>query len=91
MIHKSLRHVSAQVIDDARGHTIASASTLEPEVRKQVPSTAGVAAAMLIGRLVAERARAKGISAIVFDRSGYPYHGGVAALAEEARKAGMRF
>ena len=89
-VHRSLKHISAQVIDDTSGHTLVAASTHEDEVRKGV-SGASTSAAEAVGTALAERARAAGIEAVVFDRGGYLYHGRVAALAEAARKAGMRF
>jgi large subunit ribosomal protein L18 len=91
-VFRSLHHISAQVIDDSRGHTIAAASTQEPDVRKQVKGTvASVTAAAAVGRAVAERARAAGVSSVVFDRGGYLYHGRVKALADAAREAGLEF
>jgi large subunit ribosomal protein L18 len=88
-VHRSNRHIVAQVIDDVAGHTLAAASTVEPGLRGA--PTANVAAAAAVGRLVAERARAKGIEKVVFDRGGSKYHGRVAALAEAAREAGLEF
>jgi large subunit ribosomal protein L18 len=90
-VFRSLHHISAQVIDDAAGRTLASASTYEPELRAGLSSTAGVAAAAAVGRAVAERARAAGASAVVLDRAGYLYHGRVKALADAARSAGLEF
>jgi len=88
-VFRSSRHISAQVIDDTRGHTLASASTLEKELR-QVP-TGDVKAAAAVGKLVAQRAKAAGITAVVFDRGGFKYHGRVAALADAAREEGLEF
>lgn len=87
-VFRSLRHIYAQVIDDVRGHTLASASSGE-----QGRSVAGgnVQGAREVGRLIAERALARGISKVVFDRGGYRYHGRVKALAEAAREAGLEF
>jgi len=90
-VFRSLNHIYAQVIDDLRGHTLASASTLDPEIREQVDGKAKSAKAEFVGSLVAKRALAKGISQIVFDRGGYNYHGRVKALAEAARQAGLKF
>jgi large subunit ribosomal protein L18 len=88
-VFRSGRHISAQVIDDSAGRTLASASTVEASLRA---STGGnVAAADAVGRLVAERAIAAGVTRVVFDRGGYRYHGRVAALADAARKGGLEF
>lgn len=86
-VFRSSRHITAQVIDDATGRTLASATTLEPEVRGQ--PTATVAAAQAVGRRVAERARAAGVTRVVFDRGGFLYHGRVAAVGDGAREAGL--
>ena len=89
-VHRSLRHITAQVIDDTAGRTLAAASTQDAEVAGRISgsrSTAGAAA--VVGELVATRALAQGVSRVVFDRGGYLYHGRVAALAEAARKAGL--
>jgi len=90
VINRTPRHTYAQVIT-ADALVVASASTLEKEVRAQVSNGGNVEAAQLIGKLVAERAVEKGISKISFDRSGFQYHGRVAALAEAAREAGLQF
>jgi large subunit ribosomal protein L18 len=90
VINRTPRHTYAQVIT-ADAQVIASASTLEKEVRAQVNNGGNTEAAKLIGKLVAERAVEKGISKISFDRSGFQYHGRVAALAEAAREAGLQF
>ena len=87
-VYRSNRHTSVQVIDDAGGHTLVAASTLEAELRSS--DAAGVLAAATVGRLVAERAAEAGITTAVFDRGGYRYHGRVAAVAEAAREAGMK-
>lgn len=89
-IYRSNKHLTAQVIDDDAGRTLASASTLEADFRKQ-QSGGNVAAATAVGALVAERAKQAGISAVVFDRGGFLYHGRVAAIAEAARAAGLEF
>jgi large subunit ribosomal protein L18 len=83
-IYKSLNHIYAQVIDDSKGETLASASTLSPEIREEVGGKKNTAAARLVGLKVAEKARSKGIEKVVFDRGGYPYHGRVAAFADAA-------
>lgn len=87
-VHRSNRHVVAQVIDDRSGRTLAAASTVEAVVRAAGP-TGNKTAATTVGRLVAERARAAGVTAVVFDRGGFIYHGRVAAVAEAARAAGL--
>ena len=86
-VFRSSRHITAQVIDDATGRTVAAATTLEPEVRGQ--PTATVAAAAAVGRRVAERAQAAGVTKVVFDRGGFLYHGRVAAVGDAAREAGL--
>ena len=89
-IYRSNKHLTAQVIDDDAGRTLASASTLEADFRKQQPG-GNVAAATAVGALVAERAKQAGISAVVFDSGGFLYNGRVAAIAEAARAAGLEF
>jgi large subunit ribosomal protein L18 len=86
-----LTHIYAQVIDDSLGHTLTSASTLDPEVKGEATSKAKTGDAELVGLLVARRALSKGINQVVFDRGGYKYHGRVKALAEAARQAGLKF
>ena len=86
-VFRSLKHIYAQVIDDQKGHTVAAASSSE----KNGQNGGNVAGAKAIGKLVAQRARDKGVKAVVFDRGGYPYHGRVKALAEAAREAGLQF
>ena len=90
-VFRSLNHIYAQIIDDSRGHTLTSASTLDPETRDEVAGKARVARAELVGSLVAKRALSKGIKQVVFDRGGYKYHGKVKALAEAARHGGLKF
>jgi len=90
-VHRSSKHIYAQVIDDAKGETIAAASSLEKPLREGLKSGANVAAASAVGKLVAERAAARGVKDVVFDRGGYLYHGRVKALAEAAREAGLTF
>ena len=89
-VFRSNDHIYAQVIDDEKGHTLAAASTMEASVRSE-PGRLTVAKARKVGALVAERALAKGVSQVVFDRGGYRYHGRVQALAEGAREAGLEF
>ena len=90
-VHRSSKHIYAQVIDDTDGITLAAASTLDADFKSESSKTADVAAATAVGKLVAERAKAKGIDAVVFDRGGYIFHGRVKALAEAAREAGLKF
>ncbi|KQM28089.1 MULTISPECIES: 50S ribosomal protein L18 [unclassified Sphingomonas] len=88
-IHRSGKHIYAQVIDDAAGRTVASASTLEKDVRGT--SGANIDAATAVGTRVAEAAKAAGVTQVVFDRGGFLFHGRVKALAEAAREAGLEF
>ena len=90
-VFRSLKHIYAQIVDDIRGHTLVAASTADKEVRKTLKSGGNVAAAKLVGKVLAERAIAAGISRVVFDRGGYAYHGRVKALADAAREAGLKF
>ena len=90
-VHRSGRHIYAQVIDDTQGATLASASSLEKDLRSKLKTGADKDAATQIGTLVAERAKAAGITTVVFDRGGYIYHGRVKALADAAREAGLDF
>ncbi len=90
-VYRSNSHIYAQVIDDTTGTTLASASTLEKEVANTVADMTKTEAAKTVGKLVAERAVAKGIKTVVFDRGGYLYTGRVLALAEAAREAGLEF
>jgi large subunit ribosomal protein L18 len=88
-VFRSNRHIVAQVIDDRTGRTVASASTVERDLRTTLARTGNRAAATTVGRLVAERARAAGVTRVVFDRGGFLYHGRVAAVADAAREAGL--
>lgn len=89
-VFKSLRHIYAQIIDDTTGKTLISASTLDPEFKSRTESKSGnIEGAKAIGTLIAERALAKGIKSVVFDRGGHIYHGRVAALADAARESGL--
>jgi large subunit ribosomal protein L18 len=90
-VHRSSKHIYAQIIDDADGKTIASASSLEKDLRGSLKTGADKAAATAIGKLVAERAIKAGVKAVVFDRGGYLYHGRVKALADAAREGGLSF
>ena len=87
-VYKSVKHLYAQVIDDVAGRTLAAASTLEKSLKLRGST---VKSAQILGKVIAERAQQQGITAVVFDRGGYPYHGVVKALAEASRKAGLRF
>jgi large subunit ribosomal protein L18 len=89
-VFRSLSHIYAQVIDDQAGQTLAAASTLEPALRAELDGNK-TDQARLVGRTLAERARAQGIEAVVFDRGGFLYHGRIAALADAAREAGLKF
>ena len=88
-VFRSVKHIYAQVIDDGKGHTVAVASSNEKS--SGVEGGGNVAGAKAVGKLIAERAKTKGISKVVFDRGGYLYHGRVKALAEAAREAGLEF
>jgi large subunit ribosomal protein L18 len=88
---RTLKHVYAQIIDDTTGTTLAAASTLSAEVKGGLKGTWNKSAAQAVGKLIAERAKAKGISKVVFDRSGRKYHGRVKALADAAREGGLVF
>lgn len=90
-VFRSLGHIYAQVIDDRAGRTLASASSLDAEVRKQLKGGGNLAAAKVVGKAISERARAAKIEQVVFDRGGYKYHGRVKALADAAREAGLKF
>ena len=90
-VFRSLRHIYAQVIDDNTGHTLVSASSLEAAAGGGSATSAKLAVSQSVGKLVAERAKEKGISEVVFDRGGYKYHGRVKALAESSRVAGLIF
>ena len=90
-VYRSSKHIYAQVIDDAKGHTLAAASTIEKDLKGSLKTGSDVAAAAAIGKLVAERASKAGIKDVVFDRGPYIYHGRVKALAEAAREAGLNF
>ncbi len=90
-VFRSSKNIHAQIIDDAKGVTLAAASTLEKDVRASLKTGADIEAAKVVGKLVAERAVAKGLSQVVFDRGGYIYHGRVKALADAAREGGLDF
>jgi large subunit ribosomal protein L18 len=90
-VFRSSKHIYAQMINDETGTTLVAASTLDPELKAQIQYGGNKAAAALVGRVVAERARKAGIDKICFDRRSYKYHGRVAALAQAAREAGLKF
>jgi large subunit ribosomal protein L18 len=90
-VFRSLKHIHAQVIDDTQGHTLVAASTLDAEVRGQLADKDKSAQAAIVGEVLARRALEAGVEQIVFDRSGYKYHGRVKSLADAARKAGLEF
>ena len=90
-VFRSLKHISAQVVDDVEGKTLAAASTVEKALRDSLKITSNVEAARAVGKLVAERAKEKGIASVVFDRGGFLYHGRVKGLAEAARQGGLQF
>jgi len=90
-IHRTPRHIYAQVIGADGGTVLASASTLETEVRKGMKNGGNVEAAAIVGARIAEKAKAAGIDTVAFDRSGFRYHGRVQALADAAREAGLKF
>ena len=90
-VFRSNAHIYAQVVDDSKGATLAAASTVDEEAKGAVKNGGNIAAAKAVGTMVAKRALDKGISAVVFDRGGYIYHGRVKALAEAARAAGLKF
>ncbi|KQQ46204.1 50S ribosomal protein L18 [Methylobacterium sp. Leaf125] len=90
-VFRSSKQIYVQVIDDAAGKTLASASSLEKDLRTDLKTGADVSAAQAVGKLVAERAKAAGVTQVIFDRSGYLYHGRVKALADAAREGGLEF
>jgi large subunit ribosomal protein L18 len=90
-IFRSSKHIYAQVINDSSGTTLAAASTLDPEIRTQKTYGGNKAAASVVGRMIAERAKQAGVDKICFDRRSYKYHGRVEALAQAAREAGLQF
>ena len=90
-VHRSLKYIYAQVIDDEKGQTLAFASSLSPELRKQLKSGDNLAAARAVGELVARKAKERGVQRVAFDRGGLLYHGRVKALADAARAAGLEF
>lgn len=90
-VFRSLQHIYAQIIDDTVGHTLVSASTVDKEIRAMCEGLKKSEEAKIVGRILAERALAHGVTQVVFDRGGYLYHGRVKALADAAREAGLQF
>ena len=90
-VHRTNQHIYAQVIDASGGKVLASASTLEKEMRASHPKSGGKDAAAAVGKRIAEKAKAAGVTEVAFDRSGFSYHGRVKALAEAAREGGLKF
>jgi large subunit ribosomal protein L18 len=90
-VFRSLNHIYAQVIDDAKGQTLVSASTVDPEIKDNLDGKAKKSQAELVGQAIAKRAMDKGIQQVVFDRGGYKYSGRIQALADAARKEGLKF
>ena len=90
-VSRSLRHISAQIVDDVSGRTLAAASTLDADVKKLVKKSGTSEAAAAVGKVIAQRGKAAGVETVVFDRGGFQYHGRVKALAEAARAEGWQF
>src|SRR5687767_6336677 len=90
-VFRSLENIFVQVIDDDKGHTLVSASTIDTEIAPQIEGKSKMDAARVVGKVLGERAKNAGISKVVFDRAGFMYHGRVAALADGAREAGLEF
>lgn len=90
-VFRSNSHIYAQVIDGTGSQVLAAASTVEADIRSQVPNGGNKAAAQVVGKLIAERAKAAGVEMVAFDRAGFQYHGRVKALAEAAREGGLKF
>ena len=90
-VYRSLENIYAQVIDDAQGHTLVSASTIDPEVAKMIDGKPKTEQAKIVGEVIAKRAKEAGVEDVVFDRGGYRYHGRVKALADGAREGGLKF
>lgn len=90
-IHRTNMHIYAQLIDDKNSKTIAAASTLEPKIRNKIKCGNNIGAAIVIGKLIAEKGLRNGVTNIAFDRSGYKYHGRIKALADAAREHGLKF
>jgi large subunit ribosomal protein L18 len=90
-VYRSSKYVYAQIVDDTQGKTLAAASTAEKDLRGDLKHAGNMQASKVVGKAIAERARAKGIETVVFDRGGYLYHGRIKAVAEAARESGLKF
>ncbi len=90
-VYRSLKYLYVQIVDDANGKTLVAASTAEKDVRGELKQGGNIEASKLLGKAIAQRAKAKGIEAVVFDRGGYLYHGRIRAVAEAARESGLKF
>jgi len=90
-VHRTNQHIYAQVIDDAKGETVAMASTLDADLRKSLKVGSNIQAAAEVGKMIADRAKSAGVDTVVFDRGGFLFHGRVKALADAAREAGLNF
>ena len=90
-VYRSSKQIYAQIIDDAKGYTLASASSVDKDLRSALKSGGNTSAAEAVGKMLAERAKAAGVTQVVFDRGGYMYHGRVKALADAAREGGLEF
>lgn len=90
-VHRTPRHIYAQLIAPTGGEVLAAASSLESEIKQGMGSTGNIAAAVRVGKLIADRAKTKGITRVAFDRAGFKYHGRVKALADAAREGGLEF
>ena len=90
-MHRTSKHIRVQVVDDQTNRTIVSASSLDAVVRKDIKGGGNIAAAKVVGKVIAQLAKEKGVEKVVYDRGGYQYHGRVKALAEAAREAGLKF
>ena len=91
VVYRSVKHIYAQIIDDLAGKTLASASSVDPELKSKLSHGGNIEAAKAVGALVSKRAQEKGIQTVVFDRGGFVYHGRIAAVADGAREAGLFF
>lgn len=90
-VYRGHKHIYAQIIDDEKGHTLASASTLSADIKGKIKTFDNIPAAKLVGEMIAKKAIEKGVKKVVFDRRGYLYHGRIKALADAARQAGLEF
>lgn len=90
-VFRSSKHIYAQLIDDVRGVTMTTASTQSPDIREELKTLKKMERSVRVGKKIAELAKAMGVEAVIFDRAGYPYHGRIAALANGAREAGLKF